>query len=40
MEKIDGMEEETIAFLQEIIEMESPTTDRDAVNRVAEPGRG
>ena len=35
MQKIDGLEKETIVFLQEIIEMESPTTDREAVNRVA-----
>lgn len=40
VDMIDGMEEETIAFLREIIEMESPTTDREAVNRVASYVRG
>lgn len=33
---IDGMEAETLSMLQEIVELESPTTDRAAVNAVGE----
>jgi glutamate carboxypeptidase len=36
IEHIQGLEAEIVGFLKEIIEIESPTTDREAVNRVGE----
>lgn len=36
IEYIESLEDETIRFLKEIVEIESPTTDREAVNLVGE----